>query len=136
MKGRLMGVDYGLKRVGIALSDELRITVTPLQTIQRRGDKQVCREIRELVAVHGVVEIVVGLPLEADGQDSGLTKTVDDFVTRLRNYVSIPVTLFDERFTSIEAEELLRESGRYTKKDKDLLDAAAAAVILRWYLEG
>ena len=135
MRSRLLGVDYGLARVGIALSDPLGITAQPLTTLHRRGDKQICREIAQLVEQREVVEVIVGIPLEMSGDRGPAAELVERFVARLKNYLTVPVTLWDERLTSVTAERDLSEAGVKWRRRKKILDQVAAAIMLQVVLE-
>lgn len=135
MNKRLLAVDYGLARVGLAISDPLGITAQPLATIDRRGDKQVCREIADVVRTRDVGEVIVGLPLELSGNRGEAALAVDKFVARLENHVHVPVTTWDERLTTSQAERALAESGLNWKKRRKVVDQVAACLILQGVLE-
>lgn len=135
MSSRLLGVDYGLVRVGIALSDPLGITAQPLTTLHRRGDKHICREIAQLVEQREVVEVIVGMPLELSGAAGQAAEQVERFVSRLRNYLTVPVTFWDERLTSVTAERELSQAGVNWRRRKKILDQVAAAIMLQVVLD-
>jgi putative holliday junction resolvase len=132
---RLLGIDYGLERVGFALSDPLGITAQPFETLARTGDKQVCRRVAELVEAYEVGEVVVGLPLDMSGAHGEAAEQVRRFVDRLRNYVRVPVTLWDERLSSTAAERALTEQNVRGKRRRELVDQIAAALILQGVLD-
>jgi putative holliday junction resolvase len=132
---RLLGIDYGLERVGIALSDPLGITAQPLETLARTGDKQICRKVAELVGKHEVSEVVVGLPLDMSGAHGEAAQQVQRFVDRLRNYLQVPVTLWDERLSSEAAERALSAQNVRGKRRKELVDQVAAALVLQGVLD-
>ena len=132
--GRVLAIDYGLARVGLALSDPLGIAIEPLQNLERIGDKHLCRDIAALVEAEEVAEVVVGLPTDMGGNDSKQTGLVRSFAERLTRYVRVPVELWDERLTTVAAERLLTEAGMSRKKQKKSIDGAAATLILQGYL--
>jgi putative Holliday junction resolvase len=135
---RVVGVDAGLRRVGLALSDLTGLLASPWKTIQARGTP---REDAQLIASaladveDGVQAIVVGHPRRLDGSATELTAHVEALAGQLRAIMAVPVVLQDERLTSHEAEGLLAELERDWKKRKAKLDAAAAAVLLQDYLD-
>ena len=134
---RLMALDYGEKAIGVAISDELQLTVRPLTTIRRekRGYAQVIERIRGLVAENGVVTLVVGLPLNMDGTRGAAAGRVESFISDLRRAVSIPIVTVDERLTSHEADRILREMGVGLRERRARSDEYAASVILRDYID-
>jgi len=134
---RLMALDYGEKAIGVAISDELQLTVRPLTTIRRekRGYAQVIERIRGLVAENGIVTLVVGLPLNMDGTRGAAAGRVESFISDLRRAVSIPIVTVDERLTSHEADRILREMGVGIRERRARSDEYAASVILRDYID-
>src|SRR5215813_8914308 len=110
---RVMAIDYGERSVGVAISDELRLTVRPLATIRRGKRKyaQVIERIVALVAENEIATLVVGLPLNMDGTRGAAVERVESFISDLRRSVSIPIETVDERLTSYEADQILREMG-------------------------
>ena len=149
MKVRILGVDYGRARIGLAIADNESRMPQPLGTMERINRNEDMRRLRELIREHGVRQIVVGLPLRLDGTRGEMAEEVERFAQRLRKQIGVPVELMDERLTSWEAERLLEDvqgrfirdeklgAGRKQKKTqpKMTVDAVAAAVILREYLE-
>jgi putative Holliday junction resolvase len=145
----ILAVDYGRVRIGLAIADTETQMPQPLSTMERINRNEDMRRLRELVHEHGVRQIVVGLPLRMDGTRGEMAEEVERFAQRLRKQIGMPVELMDERLTSWEAERLLEEvqgrfihdeklgAGRKQKKaqPKMTVDAVAAAVILREYLE-
>jgi putative holliday junction resolvase len=134
---RVMGIDYGTKTIGLAVSDELHLTVRPLTTV-RRGKKtyaQVVAEICALIAEHEVGTLAVGLPLNMDGTRSEMTARVESFVNDLRAQLTIPIVLVDERLTSYEAEQILRAMGVGERERRARSDEYAAVLILQDYLD-
>jgi putative holliday junction resolvase len=136
---RILGVDVGRRRVGLAISDPSGTLARPLTTLSIDGDaavERVAREIEKLKAeADGLDAVVVGRPAHLDGSASGQTAEVATFVCRLRERTTIPVHEEDERLSSREAESRLALRERDWRKRKERLDAAAAAVILQDYLD-
>lgn len=136
--GRILAVDLGVKRIGIAISDPSRTIARPLTTLARRPGKRVpIQSILALCAEHEVDELVVGLPLSLAGDDTEWTGEVRAFAARLGERSSRPVHLVDERFSSVVAERAVRSIGlgRAERESRERVDAAAAAVILQGYLD-
>ena len=133
-----MALDYGEKAIGVAISDELQLTVRPLTTIRRekRGYAQVIERICELVAEHEIATLVVGLPLNMDGTRGAAVERVDSFISDLRRSVPIPIVTVDERLTSIEADRILREMGVGPRERRARSDEYAASIILQDYIDG
>jgi putative holliday junction resolvase len=140
---RLLGLDFGLRRVGLAVSDASGVLARPLQSLARRHGESdaatvgaVLRVISDLTASGDAIDaIVVGLPRRLDGSATDQTAAVERFVSRLEAATTLPVHLQDERLTSHEAESRLAIRERDWRKRKERLDAAAAAVILQDYLD-
>jgi len=135
---RLMALDYGERGVGVAISDELRLTVRPLTTIRREKQRyaQVIERIRELVAEHEIATLVVGLPLNMDGTRGAAVERVETFISDLRRSVPIPIVTVDERLTSLEADRILREMGVGPRERRARSDEYAASIILQDYIDG
>ena len=134
---RAMAIDYGSKAIGVAISDELRLTVRPLTTIRRRRQSrnQIIAQLQQLSDEYEVTEIVVGLPVRMDGTMGEAAERVNAFIVELQKAISIPVIAQDERLTSHEADEMMRERGFDLHQRKEKSDEYAAAIILREYLE-
>jgi len=134
-RGRVLALDLGAKRVGVAVSDELRLTVRPLQALARAGWKRLLRDIAELCEQFDVETVVVGLPLRLDGGEGEAAGEARRVARNLGLSLKCPVVLQDERLTSKEAEAALRGEGFSEREVKARVDSAAAAIILRDYLE-
>ena len=137
---RALGVDYGRKRVGLALSDASGMLARPWKTLAVAGiDRQVgelTREVETLAAESdGLSVIVIGLPRRLSGEANEQTAVVEQLAARLAKHTAVPIALQDERLTSHEAEELLSRREKDWRKRKSQLDAVAAAVILQDYLD-
>jgi putative Holliday junction resolvase len=132
---RILGLDAGSKRIGVALSDELFITAQGAETIQAKGLDSDVDTIRALIMKENVCEVVVGLPLNMNGTESAQTKEVLKFIEELRKRLSIPVKAWDERLTSIQADQILLEADMSRSKRRKLSDKVAAQLILQSYLD-
>jgi putative Holliday junction resolvase len=137
--GRILALDPGERRIGVALSDELGILASPLCILQRRGSER-ASAVAELVREHGAVEIVVGFPRTLRGEIGPQARRVERFVEELRGAVDVPVRLWDERYSTAEATARLAatrkpSAGRRNRAAPPHVDALAAAVILQEYLD-
>ena len=133
--GRVLAIDYGRKRIGLALSDELQMTARPLATIVRVNRQSDVRRLRELCRARGIAQIVVGHPVHLTGRSGAMAEEAARFAARLRKELGIPVELLDERLTSWEAEQVVRQNASSTRKRRESLDDVAAAILLREYLD-
>ena len=135
---RVMGLDYGSKTVGVAISDELRMTAQPIETICRDRESKIRRtlvRIEELQKEYDVGLIVVGLPLNMDDSIGERAEAAMAFRERLERRLSLPVVLSDERLTTVEAQKALREMGIPWQEQKRYIDQIAAVLILREFME-
>jgi len=131
---RILGIDYGEKRIGLALSDELEMAARGIAVIGRTSKEKDLRAIAAAASEHGVGAIVVGYPLRLDGSAGIQCEKVDRFIAALRGVVTVPVTAWDETLSTKEAEGLMREAGVKRRKKRGMVDRIAAAVILQDYL--
>lgn len=132
---RYLGIDYGEKRVGLAISDPTLTIAQPLQTLQYASVKKLILNILNVVKEKEIEKIVLGLPLNLKGKDSSKTKEVRQFAEDLKNQLKIPIELMDERFTTMEAQRILRQLGKRGSKSRDIIDQVAAQNILQTYLD-
>jgi len=130
-----LGIDYGERRVGLAVSDPLEIIAKPLRVIDRKNTSNIFSEILIIVKQRNVSKIVVGLPLTLKGKYSEQTKVVHNFIDQLKQVVNIPVVHIDERLSSLAAIRSLNELGIKTGHQKGRIDETAAAIILQEYLD-
>lgn len=135
MGERILGIDYGLSRVGMAVSDEGGLLATPLKTVSVVSEKQALRAIRLTVEEEHIDRLVIGLPLTALGDEGQMVDKVRVFAQKLKRCGLPPVDEWDERFTSAEAERALREGGVSAKKQRGLVDQLAAQLMLQNYLD-
>lgn len=135
---RILGIDYGLRRIGLALSDPTATIASPLPTLtRRRGKRPPVQAVAEIAREHEVAEAVLGLPLNLHGDEDEWTAEVRAFGTALADRAGIPVRYLDERFTSARAERSVRALGlkKTEREDKARIDAAAATLILQAFLD-
>ena len=130
---RLIGLDVGESRIGVALSDPLGATSQPLQTISR--DEESPQRIARLVVEEGAATVVVGLPLLMDGTEGEQARLVRRFVEDLRKAIAVPVELIDERLTTREAEAVLSKGRVKRARKREASDMLAASLILRAYMD-
>ena len=135
MQGRVLAIDMGSKRVGLAVSDELRLTVRALPALPRTPWKRLLSSLSELCLQFDVRSIVLGLPLRLDGTEGDAAQEVRRVAHNLQLTLKLPLFFQDERLTSREAEDSLRERGFRDIKISDRVDSEAASIILSDYLE-
>src|ERR1700729_3511710 len=132
--GRVMALDVGKVRVGVALSDPLGYTAQPLLTLWRKSRGEDMRSLMRVIRKHEVGEIVVGNPLHMSGDVSPWAAKVQEFAEELRVRSGLPVHLWDERLSSVAAHEILDEAGHDRRDRKHVIDQVAAVVILRGWM--
>lgn len=131
-RGRVLGLDHGSRRVGVALSDALRITAQPLEVVART--RAVAR-IAEIVAEYEIEEIVIGLPTSLNGNEGPPAAAARAFGGEVAHATGIDVSYADERFTTVTAEKVMLEAGAKRQVRRDSLDKVAAAIILQSFLD-
>jgi putative Holliday junction resolvase len=132
---RILAIDYGRKRIGLALSDELQLTAQPLLVMTRANRREDLRRLRDICRKQGVARILVGHPLHLTGETGEMADEAARFAERLRKELGIEVDLVDERLTSWEAGQIMAEAGSARPRKDSSLDDIAAAIFLREYLE-
>src|SRR5580692_3563173 len=134
---RILALDYGRKRIGLALSDELGLTAQPLQILTRKNRREDLARLRSICAKHGVARILVGHPLHITGEAGEMADEAAAFAARIAKDLKLAVELADERLTSWEAGQTMAESGNQARRKKKSphLDDVAAAILLREYLD-
>jgi putative holliday junction resolvase len=132
---RIMGLDVGDRRIGVAVSDELNLTAQPVLTLLRSNRRQDLKSIRRLIREHNCSEIVVGNPLHMSGDQSPQAAKAQTFARMLQEQTRLPVHLWDERLTTTEAHRHLHAAGRVGSEHKAVVDQVAAVLILESYLE-
>ena len=134
--GRVLGLDVGSRRIGIAVSDPLGITAQGLETLQRQNKRRDLAALEHVIREYAVREIVVGLPLRMSGAQGTQSDKMQLFAEELRKRFRLPVHLWDERLTSAEANRLLRETELSIEKRAKAVDRMAAVLILQGWMEG
>ena len=132
---RVLGLDYGNRRIGVAVCDELGMTAQGVGTIVRKNRDADLAAIAELIRRYGIERIVVGYPIRLDGSEGIQCEKVNRFIRRLQARLSIPIIRRDETLSTKEAEELLRETGVRREKKRGVVDRLAAGIILQGYLD-
>lgn len=133
--GRVLALDVGSKRIGLAVSDALGITAQGLETLQRKNKRADFEHLKTIIEQYGVKEIVVGNPLRMSGEAGTQSAKMAEFADELRRRFSLPVHLWDERLTSAEANRLLRETEMSIRRRGEVVDRMAATLILQSFLE-
>ena len=132
---RILGLDVGDKRIGVALSDPMGILASALTVIERKGDNSDFKVILGLVKEHEVGRIVVGFPRSMDGSIGKQAEKTSAFAEMLSGLTNVPIEMSDERLSTSIADKLLRDAGKNRQQIKEKGDVAAAALILQWYLD-
>ena len=132
---RVLAIDFGSKRMGIAVSDELGIIASPLEVIPAEPSTQFLARLREILEQKQVKRIIVGMPRQLDGSYGPAAVAVREFVSKLKESVSIPIECWDERLTSAQANRALIEAGVRRKDRRGRVDKTAAAILLQSYLD-
>ena len=135
---RIMGLDFGSKTVGVAVSDELLLTAQGLEIIRRKEEnkqRQTLARIEELIVEYGVTEIVLGYPKNMNDTLGDRVQKTEEFKEKLERRTGLPVVLWDERLTTVAADKLMMEAGVRRENRKDYVDQIAASFILQGYLD-
>lgn len=132
---RILGLDYGEKRIGVAVSDELGLTAQGVATIVRKNNKQVMEELKQQINRYQVERIVIGYPLRLDGSAGIQCEKIDHFGRYIETVFGLPVILWDETLSTKEAESILQEAEIHWKKRRQIVDKLAATLILQGYLD-
>jgi putative Holliday junction resolvase len=132
--GRLLAIDLGIKRIGVAVCDDLRISIRPLAMIERRSWKDLLRRVLALVETYEVKGLVIGLPLSLEGKEGQASNEVRAIADKFRRSMSVPIYLQDERLTTFAAKSALKSEGRSENEIEYAIDSEAAAIILRDFI--
>jgi len=132
---RILALDYGTARIGVAISDELRMLATPLEFIPAEPFADFLARLRQIISDKEVELILVGLPRNMDGSYGPAAAAVRQFIERLRPTLTVPLLTWDERLSTVQAHRLLRQAGHKARQHKRRVDASAAAVLLQSYLD-
>jgi len=133
--GRILAIDYGSRRMGLAVSDPLGITSQGIETLQRKNKRNDFSRLGQVIREYNVLEIVLGYPLRMSGAEGIQTEKVAAFAQELRQKFDLPVHLWDERLTSAEANRVLREADLSIQKRAQAVDRMAAVLILQSFLQ-
>lgn len=133
--GRILAIDYGEKRIGLALSDISKFLASPFRTIQNTGFKAVVKELKNIIDEQNVEGIVVGLPVTMKGSKSQKTEEVEAWIEKIKAQITIPVDTMDERLTTIQAHQIIHAKGQKVGKKRDVVDQYSAAILLQAYLD-
>ncbi len=132
---RMLALDVGDKRIGVAVCDPLQILASPLTVMERKGSVTDTELVCALIKEHRAERVIVGLPRLPDGSFGTQAEKTQAFADSLAPHIDVPIEMYDERFSTDLAEQLLRDAGRNPQQIKGMKDAAAAALILQWYLD-
>jgi putative Holliday junction resolvase len=132
---RVLAVDLGARRIGLAISDPDAVFAFPLSTLEARGRDRDIDALQRVIAEHEVERVVIGLPLHMNGRTGPEAEAAREFARELAERTGLQVETLDERWTTVEAERVLRESGRKRARQRGVVDSVAASIILRTYLE-
>ena len=133
--GRVLALDVGSRTIGLAVTDPLGYTAQGLATIRRKNKRTDLAALAEVIASYGVVELVVGLPLRMSGAEGQQSEKMREFVAVLQRHFDLPIHLWDERLTSVEANRVLRESEMSIRRRAAVVDQLAAVLILQNWME-
>ena len=131
---RVLALDVGKKRIGLAVSDELGITAQGIETLERTRLREDLERLKQIAARWNVATLLVGRPLHMSGSESSQSEYTREFAGRLQEHLGLPVVFWDERLTSAEATRMLRETGATLEKRKKAVDRIAAVLLLESYL--
>ncbi|HZQ90311.1 MAG TPA: Holliday junction resolvase RuvX [Terriglobales bacterium] len=134
-RGRILALDFGARRIGLAVSDPLGVSAQGLPTLHRKNKRSDLQHLSEVVSQYKVCEIVVGLPLPLSGTPGAQAEKVRTFAGDLRKQFSLPVHLWDERLTSAQANRLLRETEMSIRRRGQVVDQMSAVLILQSFLD-
>ena len=132
---RVLGLDYGDVRIGIALSDVTRFLASGFENYTRVSLEKDCQHIAEIISSNNVKVVVLGLPLNMDGSEGVRVEKTKEFAEELKKYTSVEIDFLDERLTSVSAEKILISADVSRKKRKEVLDKLSATIILQDYLD-
>jgi putative holliday junction resolvase len=134
-QGRILAIDFGLVRMGLAVSDALGLTAQGLATLTRTNKDADFRYLESIASEYAVARVIVGHPISHAGEETEMSRRVVRFAEELRSRLPLPVDLWDERLTSLEADRSLRESNARGKKRRQARDRVAAQILLQSYLD-
>ncbi|MBN1541878.1 Holliday junction resolvase RuvX [candidate division KSB1 bacterium] len=133
--GRILAVDYGEKRIGLALSDPMQVLASPFRTIANEGKKAFIRSVADLVVESGCCCVVFGMPFHLHGDPSPKSRQVSSLIPEIAQKVAVPIFAWDERWTTVSAHRTLHALGESPSRNKERVDRMAAAYILQAFLD-
>ena len=133
--GRLLAIDYGEKRLGLAISDPNQIISKPLKTIILSDSQYIYNELEKIISDYEIQKLIIGLPIGMDGKNTQQTSKVEAFKENLQNKIGIPIILFDKRLSSVSAKKSLISQGIKTGHNKSKIAQTAAAIFLQHFLD-
>ncbi|MCU0643433.1 MAG: Holliday junction resolvase RuvX [bacterium] len=134
IKGRILAIDHGQRRIGMAISDPFRITAQSLPTLTIQNSEELFSVIKNIIQEQSVAEIVVGMPYNLKGEKTASAENVEKFILQLKATFQLPVHQWDERWSTIEAHRTIREMGKSPSRNKEKVDQVAALIILQSFL--
>ncbi len=132
---RVLGVDFGRARIGVAISDELGLLAHPLETVPGARVEAAAKRVAEIAGEKNVSRVILGLPRHMNGELGAAAEEVNAFATKLRPLLACPIQMWDERLTTMAANRALRDAGQQTRRTKGIVDQVAAQMILQGYLD-
>lgn len=132
--GRILAIDYGMRRIGLALSDPLKIIATPLDTIIINNYQDGVQKLLDLFKNYDLETIIMGYPIGTSGNKTDQTLLVEKLIEDLKRSIATPIISWDERYTSVQAKSLMQEQGIKTRNNKEMVDQLSARIILQEYL--
>jgi len=132
---RILAIDYGSVRVGLAISDPLKIFSTPLKTIQNCSETSLINELQLVIESSDIELVLLGIPYNNEGNETTKTKEVLHFFSTLKANLTVPIELWDESFTTVDSNNLLKKKGKGVLESRKEVDAIAASFILKSYLD-
>ena len=135
MQGRILGIDYGKKRIGLAVSDPMRKIAQGIPTLANRSLAQVFSDLENIISDHEISQIVIGLPITMKAEVGKAAQVTNKFITALKDRFELPTMVWDERLTSVLARRTMKELGKSPSKNKNKVDEIAAILILQSYLD-
>ncbi len=132
---RILAIDYGMRRIGLAVSDPLQIIATPLDTLRIKDYNDGINQLLAICEEYKPITIIMGYPLGTSGDKTDQTRLVDKVIASLSSSIDIPIISWDERYTSLQAKSILLQQGRKVRDDKGMVDQLAARIMLQEYLD-
>lgn len=132
---RVLAIDYGMRRIGLAVSDPLKIIATPLETLLITDFDDGIDQLKTTILKHDLETIIMGYPIGTSGAKTDQTRLVDKVIESLQEITEIPIVIWDERYTSLQAKSIMQQQGKKTRDNKAMVDQLAARIILQEYLD-